>query len=470
MGKTITTALLFFSLQLVASAQFAYNDACAIAHSKILNLDFEPNSVPTEFQSWIEGYMLLTQAITNTNIEQLQQADYSQLIKNQKQYESDNAYYYLCISDLQLIKSFVSISNKSYWQAVSNYLAARQNANKTIGWMQKRFRMFQLVIDAQLYNNFPIFAENLTTEQRITKFINLATAIESDSLVPSAFKTEIAILSVLLLPSLGAGDSTIVQLCQKNMDKCKTSAAATLAFANTLWHKGQSAEAKKLLTSALQNGFFEKANRFNLLMGCTLQNIQNDSCKIYLNRYIEKQANGGDVGYAKFKLAWHFFLQGDTATASRLCADVKQHRVITPNDAQAKYECSLYQYWDSVLIVARLHFDAGNYAACEQYLLKNRHKLKNYTNAQLNEYAYRMGRAYHKMGDLTKAKKFYEVAANQQLANLLYYPSYAFYYLGEIYKAEGNQPKADFYFQQCQKTSSPIYKESIHRKAELQMR
>ena len=82
---------------------------------------------------------------------------------------------------------------------------------------------------------------------------------------------------------------------------------------------------------------------------------------------------------------------------------------------------------------------------------------------------YRMGRVCHKTGDYENAKRFYEAAIDRNLEKTLYYPCYAAYYIGLIYKSEGDKMKANEYFKICRKTDSPIYGESIHQKAKREM-
>ena len=80
-----------------------------------------------------------------------------------------------------------------------------------------------------------------------------------------------------------------------------------------------------------------------------------------------------------------------------------------------------------------------------------------------------MGRVCHKTGDYENAKRFYEAAIDRNLEKTLYYPCYAAYYIGLIYKSEGDKMKANEYFKICRKTDSPIYGESIHQKAKREM-
>ena len=460
-------AIILICTSLNANAQFDYMRSGIGMHRQILNLTFNADSATSEFKPWIIGYSAIVQSMINANPDLLASTDFSALIKELKEHETDNDFYHLCLADLYLMRSFASFSNNYKLTAASSYMLALQNINKTSGWKRNRYGMLQLVLDAQLYNTFPSLAKNLTPQQRIEEFCQMQRDIENDPTAPATLKTESALLAILLLPSLG-DDGTTLQDIYRNSTYIETSNAATvLVAAQALMHHGHSAEAAKLLNKSLHNGHFDKCNMFNLLMGNTLLNLLNDSCQIYLSQYINQQANNADVEYAKLKLAWHSFLKGDTLKTKQLCNEIKHSPASTSNDRQAQYECSLLSHWDTTLLRARLLFDAGNYADCEQLLLINRDDIKSYSAVQLNEYAYRMGRVCHKNGQTELAKHFYSISANPNLADKVYYPCYSLYYLGVISQAEGDTEAARNYFKQCQKTNSPIYKESIHRKAKI---
>ena len=461
-------AIILLGTSLNASAQFDYQRNGAGMHRQILNFVFDTDSDTNEFQPWITGYTAIVKSLINSDTDMLASTDFSALIKEQKKHETDNELYHLCLADLYLMRSFAAFSNNYNLTAASSYMLALQNMNKTTGWKRNRYSMLQLVLDAQLYNTFPTLAKNLTPQQRIAEFCRLQRDIENDATTPNTFKTESAILAILLLPSLGDDGTSLLDI-YRNSPYIETNgnAATALVAAQALIHHGQAAEAAKLLNKSLQNGHFGKCNMFNLLMGNTLSNLLNDSCQIFLTQYIKRQTNNANIGYAKLKLAWHCFLKGDTLRTKMLCNEIKRSPAVTSDDRQAQYECTLLPYWDTTLLRARLLFDAGNYTDCEQLLLKNRDNIQSYSAVQLNEYAYRMGRACHKNGKTDLAKHFYSIAANPNLADVVYYPCYSLYYLGAISLAEGNTEAASSYFKQCIKTNSPIYKESIHRKAKL---
>lgn len=461
-------AIILIGTSLSASAQFDYQRNGTGMHRKILNFVFDTDSSTSEFQPWAAGYSVVVQSLINSDNDLLSSTDFSALIKKLKEHETDCEFCHLCLADLYLMRSFAAFSNDYNLTAASSYMLALQNINKTTGWKRNRYSMLQLVLDAQLYNAFPTLAKNLTPQQRIAEFCRLLHEIESDATAPATFKTESALLAILLLPSLG-DDGTALLDIYRNSPYIETdgNAASALVAAQALMHHGRSAEAAKLLNKSLQNGHFDNCNMFNLLMGNTLSNLLNDSCQIFLTQYIKHQTNNADIGYAKLKLAWHSFLKGDTLKTRLLCDEIKHSPASTSDDRQAQYECALQPYWDTTLLRARLLFDAGNYADCEQLLLNNRDNIKSYSAVQLNEYAYRMGRACHKIGKTDLAKHFYSIAANPNLADVVYYPCYSLYYLGAISQAEGDTEAAANYFKQCLKTNSPIYKESIHRKAKL---
>lgn len=463
----IAIALLLCA-SLGARAQFDYQRTCADAHKQIFDFEFDAprNTATSDFSPWLSGYSAFVQALTNSD--NLSSDDFAVLIKKMKEHDDGSEFFHLCLCDLYLMRSYAAFSNGYRLTAASCYMLAVQNMNKTTGWKRNRFSMIQIVLDAQLYNTFPTLAKNMTQQQRIEEFCRLQHEIETDPTAPATFKNESALMAILLLPSIG-DDGTAVLNIYRNSPFVRNAdnAATELVTAQALMHHGHADEAAETLNGSLRKGHFGKCNMFNMLMGNTLLNLLNDSCQMFLNQYVKNQANNADVEYAKLKLAWHYFMNGDTLKAKQLHSEISLSQPSTPNDRQAFYECMLMPYWDTTLLRARLLFDAGNYTDCEQLLLEMRGNIKSYSAIQLNEYAYRMGRVCHKKGETELAKHFFSIAANPNLADIVYYPCYSLYYLGAISQAEGNTEAAASYFKQCLKTNSPIYKESIHRKAEM---
>lgn len=458
---------------LMPAVALPQSDSC---QSLILNLRFDEartqiDKLPAGYRTvWLSSYALF--------VEQLAKLDkpdpdaFAELLKAVRHYHTNSADYQQCLSDIYLMRCYACFVNGSYVASYTAYTQARQaiGSLQTDDWRRRRFGLIELIYDSQLQNVAPLLADNLTDDERTEKYCRTVEQLTQNASVPEQFRNELKVTSLLLFPLVSSNSKAGLRLLHGFGREWPVSGPlAAFTAAERLIAADSTASALKILTSACHRGYGGRFNTINLLTGNTMLNVGNDSCEFYLRQFIDNQTNLSDVLYAKFKLAWHGFLKGDTVEYETLCRKIMQSVAVTSSDAQAKYECAMYHYWDIQLLRARLAFDAADYRLCKSILDSAGQRKSQFTPVQANEYAYRMGRVCHKTGDFENAKRYYGTAIDQNLEKTLYYPCYAAYYIGTIYKAEGNKAKANEYFKTCRKTSSPIYGESIHQKARHEM-
>ena len=468
------TIILALTMGLLMPARaMAQSDSC---QNLILSLRFDEarrliGQMPDGYRTiWLSAYALFVEQLSKLDKPNPDTfADYQKAIRHHGTNEAD---YQQCLSDICLMRCYASYVNGSYISSYAAYSQARQAVGclSADDWRRQRFGLVELIYEGQLQNVAPLFADNLTEAERTEQYCAIVEQLTQNSAVPESFKNELKIASLMLFPLVsGNGRSALRLLSRFGREWSVSSPLAAYTAAERLMAADSVPLALDILTSACRLEHNKRFNSINLLTGNTMLNMGNDSCEFYLRQFIDNQTNTSDVLYAKFKLAWHSFLKGDTSTYQSLCQRVMQSAAVTPSDAQAKYECAMYHYWNTLLLRARLAFDAADYQLCKAIFdTAGRHQSQ-FNPVQANEYAYRMGRVCHKTGDFAGAKRYYEAAIDRNLEKTLYYPCYAAYYIGLIYKAEGNRTKANDYFKICRRTSSPIYSESVHQKAKREM-
>jgi len=464
--------LLMTGLLMPTTAQ-PQSDSC---QSLILNLRIDEARrqiarMPAGYRTvWLTSYALFVEQLAK--LDKPDPDTFAELLKEARHYHTNSADYQQCLSDIYLMRCYACFVNGSYMASYAAYNQARQAVSEMQpdDWRRQRFGLIELIYDTQLQNVAPLLSDNLTEAERTERYCRMVASLIASHDVPAAFRQELKIASLMLFPLVGGSKERGLQLLQSfGQEWPASSPLAAYAVAERLIAADSTALALEILSLASRQGFNRRFNLLNLLMGNVLLNVGNDSCEFYLRQFVDNQTNPSDVLYAKLKLAWHHFLKGDTEVYESLCQKVIQSVAVTTSDAQAKYECAIYRYWDTLLLQARLAFDAADYQRCKSILDKAGQQKSRFTPVQANEYAYRMGRLCHKTGDFANAKRFYEAAIDRNLEKTLYYPCYAAYYIGLIYKAEGNASKANEYFKLCRRMGSPIYGESIHQKARHEM-
>ncbi len=183
-------------------------------------------------------------------------------------------------------------------------------------------------------------------------------------------------------------------------------------------------------------------------------------------KFIESQHKEQYLSYTYLKLSWLYLLKKQPAEFKKCLHKIQDLTTSTTDeDQQAKYEIIHANDWNQGLIKSRLLFDGGNYSQAIIELLHMKTELPQFTEGQKLEYAYRLARSYDKLGDYEKAIRFYQMVAGSDLQSTFYYPSYAAYFLAQIYIKLQKPHEAKAYFNTCLKKDSPIYKSEIHRKA-----
>jgi hypothetical protein len=238
-------------------------------------------------------------------------------------------------------------------------------------------------------------------------------------------------------------------------------------FVSAILYKKADMYKKQLdvLKYAEENGFMSHFNLLNLWYGNVLLNNNIDESYSYLNRFLTNQKKSSYVLYTQFKLSLYWFVKDNKQKSDSLNNVIlKASNSNIEEDKQAIYEVNNAINWQKELILARLLFDGGNYIQVLQ-LLKDVDTVK-YNKEQMLEYNYRMGRVYDKMKNIENASVFYEKVIYSGLDEYFYYPAYASYYLGKMYLNKNDKNTANVFFNKCLSLDSPIYKWSVHRKAQ----
>ncbi|KAF0199615.1 MAG: hypothetical protein FD166_43 [Bacteroidetes bacterium] len=89
----------------------------------------------------------------------------------------------------------------------------------------------------------------------------------------------------------------------------------------------------------------------------------------------------------------------------------------------------------------------------------------NWSKREKIEYTYRLGRIYHKSGNIANAILNYTETLNQGSAFPYYFAANAALQLGNIYENTGNRQKARSYYRQCLDLKYTEYQTSISQKA-----
>jgi tetratricopeptide (TPR) repeat protein len=202
-----------------------------------------------------------------------------------------------------------------------------------------------------------------------------------------------------------------------------------------------------------------------LLGEAKLNRLDNDA-----NRLLESYLNGfHGMHYIKsawHKLSWYHFLQGDLEKYNQ-CREMvlKAGKTLFDSDKQAFHEVMEYPEPNHLLLTARLLFDGGYYHKTGEILLQQHGREKMNTLPEKLEYAYRLARVYHKLGEVEKAERYYRLVIGTGAELPYYYASYSALQMGKILEIRGENERAASLFRTALELSDGPYGNSIAFKA-----
>ncbi len=165
------------------------------------------------------------------------------------------------------------------------------------------------------------------------------------------------------------------------------------------------------------------------------------------------------------KLAWCYYLQGDTKDADEAMQEVlTKGNLETDADKQALADAQSGIWPNKILLRARLLSDGGYNSEALAALNGKSTDDFSVPDDKL-EFAYRVARIYDDMGRDSDAIQAYLAAIKLGTGSKQYYASRAALQIGYIYEREGKKALAIVFFNQCISMKNHEYKDSIDQKA-----
>lgn len=240
-----------------------------------------------------------------------------------------------------------------------------------------------------------------------------------------------------------------------------------MAFATTriLQKKGETDKA----ISHLETGLNKHPTIFpylQFLLGDMKLSRLDADANVPLERFLRIFKGKSYVKAAHHKLAWHALLvKGNEKAYHQHMETVKgAGGSMGDEDKAAQQEADAGIVPNTYLLKARLLFDGGYLDQALEVLSKSPANAFPTEDEQL-ERSYRMGRIYHRSGQMNKAIANYQNTVTKGSASKRYYAANASLQLGLIYEQLGDKDKARKHFQACSTFKNTEYRDSINQKA-----
>lgn len=467
---------------LPATAQFSYRNEEQNIQTQILNLTY-PDDKPivgnpiNGIRNWLEAYRDFVYQLTNNNDKTQEELHKSFDIQIQQiaRLNDTSPYYHYCLSDIYLMKSYLYFIEGDYLHLVASFYKAQKhyhiNFNRFPEFLpnNKHKLIDQAAIRWLSVNVLGSFAEtdSYPELQNIKNKYIQGEFFGSEKIVVR----ECNLLGLLFEASLE--NLTCLpneQELQNMLVYAKSGPIETFAISMLFKKWGYYQHQLKILQPSDSMKYLQRMNILNLYYGIALQNQLDSNCENYVTTFIKTQWQNKYIAYAELKLACHYFLKGDSLTMAGCIEKIRTNTDLqTSEDRQAFYEVSHATDWSPEILKSRMLFDGGKYSLSAKILIDAKNRLTYFNPNQKLEYAYRLGRAYDKMGEFNHAITFYQMVINSGKESEFYFPAYASYYLAEIYLKKNETALAKKYLNVCLRMDSPIYKQTIHQKANDQL-
>jgi hypothetical protein len=170
------------------------------------------------------------------------------------------------------------------------------------------------------------------------------------------------------------------------------------------------------------------------------------------------------------RLAWYYLLQGEKINYSFYMKRVISHGALnTESDKKAMQDAESGQQPATTLLRARLLFDGGYYSQALDQLSEFQPLSADILPEHRLEFYYRKARILHQMDKLDEALQYYYIVLKQGATSPYYFAANSALNMGNIWASRGITEKARAYYKQCLSLEYTEYRDGISQEARARL-
>lgn len=279
------------------------------------------------------------------------------------------------------------------------------------------------------------------------------------------FRAETEIMYAFLLLHLTNQGDKAWEVISKSKLNPKTNPLGCFVRANIALHAGKSDKAELLLRHRPKGTHYFDLPYLHYMAGLTKLYRLDKACAKDFNLFLAQQKGQSYIKEAYQKLAWNALIQGSQSRYNHYMSLVKSKGNKQQEGDEAAYKDALSGKMPDVrLLKARMLFDGGYYEHAHKLLEK--YHSDDFVGKDLQlEFLYRSARVSQKLGWSTEAIIRYLDVIAEKNNTTSYYPCNAALQVGLIYEKLGDVTKARQFFNQVLKIKPAQYKNALHGKA-----
>lgn len=471
-------------------ASYDLNENCREAYTHIINLDFEkgqalinkeksanPNN---DISLYLENYIdFLTIVIGEDEAEfEKRKRNKSRRLDVLEDGDKNSPYYRFILAEVNLQWAFSRLR-------FGEYLTAAREINKAYKLLeenQEEFPDFTLnnkglgllhVLIGTIPDNYKWAVNIFGIDGSINVGVNELTTLlrqttQKEDL--AHLQPELVFLLTFIELNFVKDDEEIEKLYQLMEQGESNSALVIFSKASVLMRTNRNDEAIKELRRYVDTDKGFHFYYLDFLLGeAKLRRLDGDS-HLHMIGYLKRFKGNSYKKSAYQKLAWHYLLKGDEQSYhANISRAITMGTDVLDEDKQAQKEAESKKAPNVTLLKARLLFDGGYYQKALDILQAPNVSQQLKTEEEKVELTYRLGRIYHKQGQLDKAIASYEKTIEQGAELRAYFAANASLQLGLIYEQKKNYEKATYYFKRCSNFKNEEYRNSINQKAKAEL-
>ena len=279
----------------------------------------------------------------------------------------------------------------------------------------------------------------------------------------SPFLLETQVLAAYLELHLAARPEEAYRRIKRLGLRPATNAAHCFVLANIAMRTGRNDEALRLLERQPRGGPAADFPYLDFMLGLAKIRTLDPAARLHFQSFLVRYRGRHFRDEARQKIAWSYFLDGDTEAYARELARIGGGSK-AGGDENAVQEASRARLPQGELLRARLLFD-GNYCTRARAQLESL-DVTTLTADEHLEYLYRTGRVLDGLADYEGALAFYRRTIQDGRANpAFYYACNAALQAGLVEERRGNPTQAATFFRTCLDIDPAEYRTGLHLSA-----
>lgn len=480
----IVACSIFFFTAAKAEKVFDFSATCQKAYQQISMLKLDagarlvqqarqenPNNlIPELLDSYIDFYILF---LNEDPAEYQKRFDHfdARIDKVEEGPESSPFYNY-CRAALYMQKATVEIKFDRQWAAGWAF----RKAFSLIKDNKKRFPSFQL--NNMIYGPMQVAAGVIPPGYKwLASIFGIKGSIKdgmglmneflnsNDSLAKLFFSEASFYYCYILFYIQNQQDQVFQFISQRKLDTVNNHLIAYMA-ANLAINYKLTEYAKNIILNRNKSTEYLDTELWDYELGYVkLNHLELDEAILYFKNFVNKFKGKFYVKDVYEKLAWCYYLQGNTAAAETNRKLILQKgSLMTDADKQSEKNAKSAAWPNPLLLKARLLSDGG-YNTEALNLLAGKSANDFSKPEEKLEFAYRVGRIYDDTNRDKEAISMYLLAIQVGQNRTEYYAARAALQIGWIYERQGKRDLALKYYKECMNMDDHDYKDSLDQKA-----